>query len=68
MPLVDLLFQFLAWVYRGLRRALNVNSSAPEHGHTATEYVDAFLFSNEGEDPKETDPSSPPSILGTPRR
>jgi hypothetical protein len=68
MPIADLLLQFLGSVWRGLRRALQLRRSAPEESHTATEYADAFLVSNEGADPKDVDSSSPPSILASPRR
>ena len=68
MPFAGLLLQFLGSVWRGLRRALQLRRSAPEESHTATEYADAFLFSNKGEDPKDAYSSSAPSILGSPCR
>ena len=59
--LVDVPLKLVRRIWTGFSHALNVKRSAPEEGHTATEYLDAFLFADE--DPHTSDSSSPPSIL-----
>lgn len=64
MFLDDLLLKLVRRVWRGLWHAVDVKRSAPEQNHTATEYVDAFLFADEDEDSDPQDSPAPPSILG----
>jgi hypothetical protein len=55
---LDLLFDFLLKLVKGIWRAVNVKRTAPEEHHTATEYADAFLFPEE-EDENRSNSSSP---------
>ena len=46
---LDLLFDLLLKLAKGIWRAVKVKRTAPEEPHTATEYADAFLFPEEEE-------------------
>jgi hypothetical protein len=56
----DLIVSMLVNIAKGLRRAVNVWRKAPDESHTAVEYVDALLFSDE--DPASSDSSRALSI------
>jgi hypothetical protein len=57
----DLLVKLVKALWSGLGRVANVKHSAPEEHHTATEYADAFLFTDNHPN---TSDSTPPSIPG----